>query len=65
MAKKRPRAEARTALLKTSKPTASKAIDALRRAKVLHEITGKLRYRFYAYTAYLDLLSKDAAIERR
>jgi Fic family protein len=51
-----------TELLQTSKPTAVKAIEALRRVGVLHEITGKRRDRVYAYTAYLDLLAKDTAI---
>jgi Fic family protein len=46
-------------LLATTKPTASKAIDALRRAGVLHEITGKRRDRVYAYRAYLDVLAAD------
>lgn len=45
--------------LQTSKPTAGKAIDALCRAGVLREITGKRRDRIYAYRAYLDVLSKD------
>jgi Fic family protein len=52
-------------LLKTSKPTAVKTIDALRKAEVLHEITGKRRDRVYAYKAYLDLLAKDTAIPQR
>ena len=47
------------ALLQTSKPTAGKAIDALCRAHVLKEITGKRRDRVYAYRTYLDVLSKD------
>jgi Fic family protein len=51
-----------TELLQTSKPTAVKAIDALQKAGVLHEITGKRRDRVYAYKAYLDLLAKDTAI---
>lgn len=46
-------------LLKTTKPTAAKAIDALERAKVLRETTGKQRDRVYAYQAYLDLLTSD------
>lgn len=49
-------------ILQTTKPTAVKAIDALQKAGVLHEITGKRRDRVYAYTAYLDLLAKDTAI---
>lgn len=46
-------------LLKTTKPTAAKAIDALRRTKILSEITGKQRDRVYAYTEYLSLLTGD------
>ena len=49
-------------LIPTSKPTAQKAIDALQKARVLHEITGKRRDRVYAYKAYLDLLAKDTAV---
>jgi Fic family protein len=52
-------------LLQTSKPTAVKAIDALLKAGILHEITGKRRDRVYAYKAYLDLLAKDTAIVQR
>jgi Fic family protein len=48
-------------LLKTTKPTAGKAIDALRRAGVLHETTGRQRDRVYAYTAYLKVLAEDTA----
>jgi Fic family protein len=47
-------------LLKTSKPTASKAITALVQANVLREITGKERDRVYAYHAYLHALTSDA-----
>lgn len=46
-------------ILSTTKPTASKAIDALQQAKVLREITGKQRDRIYAYHGYLELLTKD------
>jgi hypothetical protein len=46
-------------LLSTSKPTAAKAIDALCRAGVLHEITGKRRDRVYAYRDYLKVLAED------
>jgi len=46
-------------LLKTTKPTAAKAIDALRRAKILRETTGKPRDRVYAYQGYLHVLTKD------
>ena len=46
-------------LLHTTKPTAAKAIDALCRAKILRETTGKARDRVYAYHGYLQLLTKD------
>jgi Fic family protein len=45
--------------LKTTKPTAAKAINALRDAKILRETTGKQRDRVYAYHAYLHLLTSD------
>lgn len=48
-------------LLKTTKPTASKAIDALCQAGVLHETTGKQRDRVYAYRNYLNVLTEDTA----
>ncbi|MGE4157990.1 MAG: Fic family protein [Planctomycetota bacterium] len=51
-------------LLKTTQPTAGKALDALCQAGVLCEITGKRRDRVYAYRAYLDLLSKDTEVLR-
>ena len=46
-------------LLKTTKPTASKAIDALCQAGILYEITGKRRDRAYAYRNYLSVLTED------
>ena len=46
-------------LLRTSKPTAGKAIDALCRAGVLKETTGKQRDRVYAYASYLKVLTED------
>ncbi len=46
-------------LLKVSKPTAIKALDALQQASILQETTGKLRDRVYAYHAYLDVLTTD------
>ena len=49
-------------LLDTTKPTATKAIDILCRAKVLREITGKQRDRVYAYHDYLKLLSADTSV---
>jgi len=48
-------------LTKTSKPTAMKAIDALRKAGILKETTGKRRDRVYAYDAYLKVLAEDTA----
>ena len=48
-------------LLKTTKPTAGKAIDALCKAGVLRETTGKRRDRVYAYDAYLKVLTEDTA----
>ena len=47
-------------LLKTTKPTASKALSLLRAANVLKETTGKARDRVYAYHAYLRALTQDA-----
>lgn len=44
------------ALLETTKPTASKAIDTLVAAGVLEEVTGRQRDRIYRYTAYLGVL---------
>ena len=49
-------------LLKTTKPTAGKAIEALCKAGVLKEITGKQRDRVYAYDAYLKVLAEDTAV---
>jgi Fic family protein len=46
-------------LLGTTKPTAAKAIDALVRAAILEEITGKLRDRVYAYRTYLNALAES------
>ncbi|HYO25178.1 MAG TPA: Fic family protein [Lacipirellulaceae bacterium] len=44
-------------LLETTKPTASKALDALQQAGVLREITGKQRDRVYVYERYVAALS--------
>jgi len=49
-------------LLETTKPTAGKAIDALCRAGVLRETTGKKRDRIYAYDRYLKVLSEDTSL---
>jgi Fic family protein len=51
-------------LLKVSKPTALKAIDALGQAGVLKETTGRQRDRVYAYQAYLKVLAEDTAAIR-
>ena len=54
-------------ILDTTKPTAGKAIDALCRAGILRETTGRQRDRVYAYDAYLAVLAKDTprnSIER-
>jgi len=48
-------------LLKTTKPTAGKAIDALCKAGILAETTGRQRDRVYAYTAYLKVLAEDTS----
>ncbi len=49
-------------LLDTTKPTASKAIDALAQAGVLHEVSGKRRDRIYAYQGYLKVLAEDTKL---
>ncbi len=49
-------------LLKTTKPTAGKAIEQLRRTRILSETTGRQRDRAYAYHAYLALLTRDTQI---
>jgi Fic family protein len=46
-------------LLNVSKPTAIKAIDALQKANILRETTGRKRDRVYNYQAYLHVLTKD------
>lgn len=46
-------------LLKTTKPTATKAIEALIAAGLLKERTGRKRDRVYGYQRYLALLSTD------
>ena len=43
--------------LKTTKPTAAKAILSLQQAKILKETTGRQRDRVYAYHGYLRLLT--------
>ena len=46
-------------LLKTTKPTAAKAIAALLDAKILKETTGKQRDRVYPYQGYLKILTSE------
>jgi Fic family protein len=46
-------------LLDATKPTASRAIDLLRRLEILREITGQQRDRVYVYQSYVDVLTKD------
>jgi Fic family protein len=45
--------------LKTTKPTAAKAIAVLINARILKETTGKQRDRVYAYHSYLQMLTAD------
>jgi len=52
-------------MLGTSKPTAAKAIDAMGRAGILREITGKRRDRVYVYQKYLGILAEDTDIPAR
>jgi len=52
-------------LLKTTKPTAGKAIRALCQAGILDEITGKQRDRVYSYRNYLKVLAEDTEIPGR
>lgn len=47
-------------ILETTKPTAIKAIEVLRKTQILGETTGKQRDRVYAYKNYLSLLTDDA-----
>ena len=43
-------------LLKTSKPTAAKAVSVLERLGILEEMTGRRRDRTYGYSSYLERL---------
>lgn len=52
-------------LLKTTKPTATKAIHALTDAGILKERTGRQRDRVYGYQRYLKLLSTDTQLPTR
>lgn len=46
-------------LLHVTKPTVIKALDALQRANILRETTGRRRDRVYQYHRYLQVLTKD------
>ena len=48
-----------TKLLGTTAPTARKAVEVLERIGILHETSGRLRDRVYAYQAYLQALTAD------
>jgi Fic family protein len=50
-------------LVKTTKPTATRAIEALTKSGVLVETTGKKRDRSFAYRAYLDRLKVGTDID--
>ncbi len=50
-------------LLKTTKPTAGRAVEVLIEAGVLAETTGKRRDRAYSYKAYLDLVRDGTDLE--
>jgi Fic family protein len=52
-------------LLKTTKPTAGKAVQLLESLGVLAETTGKQRDRAYAYTAYLEQLRAGTEVDAR
>ncbi len=52
-------------LLKTTKPTATRAIDAMARIGILVETTGKKRDRSFAYQAYLDRLKVGTDLDFR
>jgi len=49
-------------LLRTTKPTATKAIDTLIKTGVLRETTGRKRDRIYAYQDYLAILTSDTEL---
>jgi len=45
-----------TRLLRTTKPTAGKAIELLQSADILKEVGARKRDRLYRYEPYVDLL---------
>lgn len=52
-------------LLDVSKPTAGRAVESLVTAEVLTETTGRRRDRWFAYSAYVDLLRAETEILAR
>lgn len=52
-----------TALLDTTKPTATKAVNALVDAGILHETSGRRRDRVFSYTTYLERLRVGTELE--
>ena len=50
-------------LLKTSKPTAAKAVSVLERLGILRETTGRRRDRTYGYSAYMERLRAGTDLE--
>ena len=50
-------------LLKTTKPTAGKAVQLLENLGVLTETSGKQRDRTFAYTAYLEKLRAGTEVD--
>jgi Fic family protein len=50
-------------LLKTSKPTAAKAVSVLERLRILKETTGRRRDRTYGYSAYMERLRAGTDLE--
>lgn len=52
-------------LLKTTKPTAGKAVQLLESLRVLRETSGRQRDRTFAYAAYLEKLRAETDLERR
>jgi Fic family protein len=52
-------------LLKTTKPTATRAVDSMAKLGILVETTGKKRDRSFAYQAYLDRLKVGTDLDFR
>jgi Fic family protein len=47
------------ARLRSSKPTVQRALEHLQEFGIIKEVSGKQRYRRYAYQVYLDILTRD------